>query len=354
MARRWHFVSSLCGATAAFLSLFASAPLSAQSRPEVASPGGGSATLEAVRARRLLLCGVSGESPGFSLPDSRGDMRGLDADTCRAVAAAVLGDAKLVRYVPLSPQARFTALQSGEVDLLVRNTSWTLTREASLGLTMAWVNFRDGTAFVVRGDAGVTSAKELDGATVCLLQGTTTELDVAAYFRANGLHFTPVLFAGVTETGAAFLAGRCDAWANDASYLGAFRTTQPDKGLVILPERISSEPVGAMVRKGDDRWFDLVRWTGAALLAAEEAGITSTNAAEQKRTTSDPSVQRLLGTQGDLGTALGVDNGWAFNVISQVGNYGEVWERNLAPLGIERGANRLASQGGLMYAPPLR
>jgi general L-amino acid transport system substrate-binding protein len=240
------------------------------------------------------------------------------------------------------------------VDLLVRNTSWTLTREASLGLSMAWINFHDGTAFIVRGDAGVTSAKGLDGATVCLLQGTTTELDVAAYFRANNLRFTPVLFGGVTETGAAFLTGRCDAWANDASYLGAFSSIQPDKGLAILPERISSEPVGAMVRKGDDRWFDLVRWTGAALIAAEEAGVTSANAAEQKRTTSDPSVQRLLGTQGSLGTALGVEDAWAFNVISQVGNYGEVWERNLTPLGVERGANRLASQGGLMYAPPMR
>ncbi|WP_309228754.1 amino acid ABC transporter substrate-binding protein [Roseomonas sp. KE2513] len=354
MVRPWHLMPTLCGAAVALLSLLASVPSSAQSRPQSAGTASGSATLDAVRARRLLLCGVSGESPGFSRPDNRGEMRGLDADTCRAVAAATLGDVNLVRFVPLSPQARFTALQSGEVDLLVRNTSWTLTREASLGLSMAWINFHDGTAFVVRGETGVGSAKGLDGATVCLLQGTTTELDVAAYFRANNLHFTPVLFGGVTETGAAFLAGRCDAWANDASYLGAFRATQPDKGLVILPERISSEPVGAMVRKGDDRWFDLVRWTGAALLAAEEAGVTSANVADQRRTTSDPSVQRLLGTQGNLGTALGVDDAWAFNVISQVGNYGEVWERNLAPLGIERGANRLASQGGLMYAPPMR
>jgi general L-amino acid transport system substrate-binding protein len=354
MARLRHVLRHLLGSAAVVLSLASLTPVSAQPRPQGAASGSGSATLDAVRARRLLLCGVSGESPGFSLPDSRGEMRGLDADTCRAVAAAALGDAKLVRFVPLSPQARFTALQSGEVDLLVRNTSWTLTREASLGLNMAWINFHDGTAFVVRGDAGVASAKALDGATVCLLQGTTTELDVATYFRANGLTFTPVLFGGVTETGTAFLAGRCDAWANDASYLGAFRATQSDKGLVILPERISSEPVGAMVRKNDDRWFDLVRWTGAALLAAEEAGVTSANAADQKRTTTDPSVQRLLGTQGDLGTALGVDNAWAFNVISQVGSYAEVWERNLAPLGIERGANRLASQGGVMYAPPMR
>lgn len=354
MARPRHLLPTLCGAAVTLLCLFAPPPVSAQPRPDVANAATGSATLDAVRARRLVLCGVSGESPGFSLPDSRGEMRGLDADTCRAVAAAALGDAKLVRFVPLSPQARFTALQSGEVDLLVRNTSWTLTREASLGLNMAWVNFHDGTAFIVRADAGLTSAKGLDGATVCLLQGTTTELDVAGYFRANNLNFTPVLFGGVTETGTAFLAGRCDAWANDASYLGAFRASQPDRGLTILPERISSEPVGAMVRKGDDRWFDLVRWTGAALLAAEEAGVTSANAEQQRRATSNPAIQRLLGAQGDLGTALGVDNAWAFNIISQVGNYGEVWERNLAPLGIERGANRLASQGGLMYAPPMR
>ena len=354
MSRPRSLFPVLCAA-AALLGALVPAPSSTQTPPPGAAPGGSrSATLEAVRGRRLLLCGVSGESPGFSLPDSQGEMRGLDADTCRAVAAAALGDAKLVRFVPLSPQARFTALQSGEVDLLVRNTSWTLTREASLGLNMAWINFHDGTAFVVRGDAGVSSAKGLDGATVCLLQGTTTELDVASYFRANNLNFTPVLFGGVSEAANAFLAGRCDAWANDASYLGAFRATQPDKGLAILPERISSEPVGAMVRKGDERWFDLVRWTGAALLAAEEAGVTAANAEEKRQGTTDPAVQRLLGTQGDLGAALGVDNAWAFNAITQVGNYAEIWERNLAPLGIDRGQNRLASQGGLMFAPPLR
>lgn len=321
-----------------------------QQRPAASS---GSPTLDAVRERRLLLCGVSGESPGFSLPDSRGEMQGLDADTCRAVAAAALGDAKLVRFVPLSPQARFTALQSGEVDILARNTSWTLTREASLGLLMAWINFHDGTAFVVKSDAGVSSAKQLDGATVCLLQGTSTELDVAEWFRANNLRFTPAVFGGVSETQAAFLAGRCDAWANDASYIAAFRASQPNAGLSLLPDRIGSEPVGAMVRKGDDRWFDLVRWTGAALLAAEQAGVTSANA-DEKRRSPDPALQRLLGAQGDLGKALGVDNDWAFNAVKQVGNYAEIWDRNLAPLGLDRGANRLASQGGLMWAPPLR
>lgn len=312
-----------------------------------------SPTLDAVRSRGQLVCGVSGESPGFSLPDSQGEMRGMDADMCRAVAAAALGDAKRVRFVPLSPQARFTALQSGEIDLLVRNTGWTLTREASLGLMMAFVNFHDGTAFVVKESAGVASAKELDGATVCLIPGTSTELDVTEWFRANRLRFDPVLIGGVNEAQQAFLAGRCDAWANDGSYIAAFRAQNPQAGLRLLPERLSSEPVGAMVRKGDDRWFDLVRWTGFALIAAEQAGVGS-RTIDQARGSADPTVQRLAGTQGDLGRALGVENGWSAAVIAQVGNYAEMWERNLAPLGLERGANALARDGGLMWAPSLR
>ncbi len=312
-----------------------------------------STTLEAVRARGVLACGVLGESPGFSLPDSRGEMRGMDADTCRAVAAAALGDATKVRFVALSPQARFTALQSGEVDLLVRNTGWTLTREASLGLLMAFVNFQDGTAFVVRESAGVATAKELDGASICLIPGTSTELDVTEWFRANRLRFEPVLIGGVNEVQAAFLAGRCDAWANDGSYIAAFRTQNPQAGLRLLPERLSSEPVGAMVRKGDDRWFDLARWTGFALLAAEQAGVTSANIA-QARNSPDSTVQRLAGVQGELGKALGVENAWTATVIAQVGNYAEMWERNLTPLGLERGANALARDGGLMWAPSFR
>lgn len=312
-----------------------------------------SPTLEAVRSRGTLACGVSGESPGFSLPDSQGEMRGMDADTCRAVAATALGDATKVRFVPLSPQARFTALQSGEVDLLVRNTGWTLTREASLGLIMAFVNFHDGTAFVVRESAGVASAKELDGATVCLIPGTSTELDVAEWFRAHRLSFQPVLIGGVNEVQQAFLAGRCDAWANDGSYIAAFRTQNPQAGLRLLPERLSSEPVGAMVRKGDDRWFDLVRWTGFALVAAEQAGVSSRNI-DQARNSTDPTVQRLVGVHGELGRALGVDDAWVATMVAQVGNYAEIWERNLAPLGLERGVNALARNGGLMWAPSFR
>ena len=312
-----------------------------------------SSTLEAVRARGQLTCGVSGESPGFSLSDSQGVMRGLDADICRAVAAAALGDAGKVRFVNLSPQARFTALQSGEVDLLVRNTGWTLTREASLGLMMAFVNYHDGTGLLVKDSAGVSSAKELDGATVCLLAGTSTELDVTDWFRTNRLSFQPVMIGGVNEAQQAFLAGRCDVLANDGSYLAAFRAQTASAGLRLLPERLSSEPVGAMVRKGDDRWFDLVRWTGYALLVAEERGVTAANA-EEKRGENDPTVQRLLGVQGDLGRALGVENAWAAAAIRAVGNYGEMFDRHLTPLGLERGPNRLASQGGLMWAPSLR
>ncbi len=315
--------------------------------------GTGSATLDAVRARHQLACGVSGESLGFSLPDSQGVMRGLDADTCRAVAAAALGDAKLVRFVPLSPVNRFTALQSGEVDILVRNTGWTLTREASLGLLVAFVNFHDGAGFMVKANSGVKSAKELGGATVCILPGTSTELDVGDYFRAQKLTFSSVLIDGVTSVEQAFLSGRCDAWANDASYLQAFQKIRGASTVTVLPERISSDPEGALVRKGDDRWFDLVRWTGYALLTAERVGVTSANV-DEKRSAQDTVVQRLLGGQGDLGKALGLDNAWAYNVVKQVGNYGELWNHDIAPLGIERGPNRLASDGGLMYAPPLR
>lgn len=319
--------------------------------PAAAQPA--SPTLEAVRGRGQLVCGVSGESPGFSLPDNRGEMRGLDADICRAVAAAALGDAGRLRFVNLSPQARFTALQSGEVDLLVRNTGWTLSREASLGLMMAFVNYHDGTAFVVKESAGVASARELDGATVCLIPGTSTELDVTEFFRTNRLRFQPVMIGGVNEVQQAFLAGRCDAWANDGSYLGAFRAQHPNAGLRVLPERLSSEPVGAMVRKGDDRWFDLVRWTGFALLTAEGLGVTAANV-EAKRGDADPAVQRLLGGSGDLGRALGVDNGWAAAAIRAVGNYAEMFDRNLGPLGLDRGPNRLVRDGGLMWAPSFR
>ena len=249
------------------------------------------------------------------------------------MAAAALGDAKLVRFVSLSPVNRFTALQSGEVDILVRNTGWTLTREASLGLLVAFVNFHDGAGFVVKADSGVKSAKNLGGATVCILPGTSTELDAGDYFRAQKIAFTPVLIDGVSSVEQAFMSGRCDAWANDTSYLQAFQKVQGASKVTVLPERISSDPVGALVRKGDDRWFDLVRWTGYALLTAERVGVTHANI-DEKRSDQDTVVQRLLGAQGDLGKALGVDNARDHNVIKQVGNYGELWNQDIAPLGI--------------------
>jgi len=317
--------------------------------------GSGSATLDAARGRGQVLCGVSGLTPGFALPDSQGVMRGLDADTCRAVTAAALGDATKVKFVPTTTQNRFTALQSGEVDLLARNTTWTLVREGALGLEFAWVNYYDGTGFLVKTASGVKSAKELDGATVCVQPGSTTELADSDYFRLNNMKFTPILIADLAEIQAAFMSGRCDAYSTDASSLATFRFTQGPKAteLVLLPEIISKEPLGVMVRKGDDKWFDLVRWTFAAMITAEEKGITSKNV-DTFADSKDPDVRRLLGIEGDMGKALGIDPKWAYNVIKQVGNLGELWERNITPMGVTRGINNIWTKGGLQYAPPIR
>jgi general L-amino acid transport system substrate-binding protein len=329
------------------LLLLAAAPAMAQ--------GNGSATLEAVRARGVLACGISGTTAGFSLPDSRGEMRGLEADFCRAVAAATLGDANRVRFVVLSSTNRFTALQSGEIDLLVRSATWTLGREASLGLLFAGVIFYDGTGFLVRTDSGVRDARGLDGATICILPGTSTELAVADWFRQHRIRFTPVLIDSVNELRAAFLANRCDAYSTDTSALAAFRLTtgRPVADFTLLPDIISKEPLGPVVRKGDDRWFDIVRWSLFALLTAEEAGITAAGAEAALRSTN-PEVRRLVGVEGDLGRQLGLDPRWAYNIIRQVGNFEEVWDRNIAPLGLQRGMNALWSRGGVQYAPPFR
>ena len=322
-------------------------PLSAQ--------GSGSATLDAVKGRGQLSCGVSGQVPGFSLPDSQGVMKGLDADTCRAVAAAALGEAGKTKFVPTTTQNRFTALQSGEVDLLSRSTTWTLGREGNLGLIFAWVNYYDGTGFLVKKSAGVKSAKEMDGATICVQPGTSTELAINDYFRLNKLKFTPILIQDLPELEGAFLSGRCDAYSTDASALATFRFSQGPKAddLVLLPEIISKEPLGAMVRKGDDKWFDIVRWTFIAMITAEEKGITSANV-DTFATTTDPDIRRLLGLEGDMGKALGLGNKWAYNVIKQVGNFGEMWDRNITPMGVPRGINNIWSKGGLQYAPPIR
>ena len=319
--------------------------------------GSGSATMDKARsaAQGQILCGISGQVPGFSLPDSQGVMKGLDADTCRAVAAAALGDSTKVKFVPTTTQNRFTALQSGEVDLLARTTTWTLQREGNLGLMFAWVNYYDGTGFLVKKSSNVTTAKAMDGATICVQPGTSTELAIADFYRVNKMKFTPILIQDLSELQAAFLSGRCDAYSTDASALATFRFAQGPKAadLVLLPEIISKEPLGVMVRKGDDKWFDMVRWTFIAMITAEELGVTSANI-DSHMTSTVPDVRRLLGLEGDLGKALGLDNKWAYNVIKQVGNFGEMWERNITPMGVPRSINNLWTKGGLQYAPPMR
>jgi general L-amino acid transport system substrate-binding protein len=317
--------------------------------------GSGSATLDAVRARGELLCGTGGEIPGFSMLDSSGVMRGLDADYCRAVAAAALGDAKKVKFVPVTAQTRFTALQSGEIDILVRNTGWSLTREASLGLLFAGVNFWDGTSIIVKTASGVKSVKQLGGATICVLPGTTTELDLADWARAEGIVYTPVLIGSLSEIRQAFLSGRCDGYTTDSSQVAGFRFMQGAKAneLTILPEPIGIGPSGAMVRKGDDKWFDIVRWAHFATLVGESLGVSSKNVDTFKES-KIPDVRRLLGTESNLGRSLGLDDAWAANIIRQVGNYGEMWDRDITPLGLDRGRNALWTKGGLQFAPQLR
>lgn len=313
-------------------------------------------TVAAIRARGQLICGVSVNAPGFALPDSRGEFRGLDVDTCRAVAAAILGDATRVRFVPSTAVQRFPMLQSGEVDMLARNTTWTLARESQLGLAFAGINFYDGQGFMVRRSANVTSARQLDGATVCVQPGTTTELNLSDYFRSNRMRFTPVVIESVEEIRAAFVAGRCDAYTNDISSLASFRATRTTDAadFVLLPEVISKEPLGPVVRKGDWRFFDIVRWSLFAQIAAEELGVTSANVEEMARTSTNPDIQRLLGRTAELGRSMGVDNDWALRIVRQVGNYGEMYERNITPIGIPRGVNNLWTNGGLHYAPPIR
>jgi len=310
-------------------------------------------TLDSVRGKGFVQCGVNTGLAGFSQPDSKGVWRGIDVDLCRAVAAAVLGDASKVRFTPLTAQQRFTALQSGEVDILARNTTWTLSRDTSLGLNFVGVNYYDGQGFMVPKKLKVKSAKQLNGATVCVQPGTTNELNLADWFRANRMTFKPVVIEKLEEVLNAYFAGRCDVYTTDHSGLVALRATRatrPDDHL-ILPEIISKEPLGPAVRHGDDRWFDVVKWSLYAMIEAEELGLTSRNI---DASTSNPAIQRFVGASGDLGKMLGLDNKWALNIVKQVGNYGESFDANLKPLGFERGLNRLWNQGGLMYAPPIR
>ena len=315
------------------------------------------ATLDDVKRKGFVQCGVSQGLPGFSNPDEKGNWTGIDVDVCRAVAAGIFGDAKKVKYTPLSAKERFTALQSGEVDLLSRNTTWTLVRDTALGLDFVGVNYYDGQGFMVRKKLGVKSAKQLNGASVCVNIGTTTELNLSDFFRANGMKFKPVVFEKADEVVAAYDAGRCDVYTTDRSGLAAQRIKlkNPDEH-VVLPEIISKEPLGPVVRHGDNKWGDIVRWSLYAMVEAEELGVTSKNV-NKMSSSKNPNIRRLLGVEGDLGKNLGLPSGWAFNIIKEVGNYGESYARNVGPktpLKLERGVNALWTHGGLQYSMPFR
>jgi len=316
------------------------------------------ATLDAVKAKGFLQCGVTTGLAGFSAPDQKGHWSGLDVDTCRAVAAAVFGDANKVKFTPLTAKERFTALQSGEIDMLSRNTTWTLTRDTNLGLNFAGVNYYDGQGFLVSKNLGVKSAKELDGAAICIQAGTTTELNLADYFRANGMKYTPVTYDKSDESVKGFAAGRCDVLTSDQSQLYALRIKLKDpSSAIVLPEVISKEPLGPVVRNGDEDWLKIVRWSLFAMVNAEEMGVTSKNVDDVRKNTKDPGKQRLLGLIGIKGQGLKLSDDWAYNIIKQVGNYGEMFERNVgmdSPLKISRGLNALWSKGGIQYAPPIR
>jgi len=316
------------------------------------------ATFDAVKAKGFVQCGVHTGSAGLSMPDSQGVWRGLDVDMCRAVAATMFGDASKFKVTPLSTQQRFTALQSGEIDVLTRNTTVTLTRDATLGLIGVGVNHYDSQGVMVKKSLGVSSARELDGATICVLPGTTTELNLADWFRANKISYTPVIIDNATELIRAFASGRCDAQTTDKTQLASNRATAFDNpdDYIILPEDFSKEPLGPMVRQGDEQWFNIIRWALNAMLEAEEYGITSKNVDDMLKS-ANPNVQRILGVTPGMGKSLGVDDKWAYNIIKQVGNYGESFEANLgmaSPMKLPRGINAQWRDGGLMYGWPIR
>ena len=335
---------------AALAALALTAPALAQK----AEPG---PTLKAVTNKGFVQCGVSQGLPGFSNPDEKGNWTGFDVDVCRAVAAAIFNEPNKVKYTPLNAKERFTALQSGEIDLLSRNTTWTMSRDTALGMNFTGITYYDGQGFMVRKSLGVTSARQLSGASICTQTGTTTELNLADFFRSNDMPYEVVAFATIDEAVKAYDSGRCDSFTDDASglYASRLKLTNAEEHIV-LPEIISKEPLGPAVRHGDDQWFDIVKWTLYAMLNAEELGVTSKNADEMKRS-NDPQVKRLLGVEGSFGEAAGLANDWAYRVIQHVGNYGEVFERNVgkdSKLGIARGLNALWTKGGLHYAPPIR
>jgi len=314
-------------------------------------------TLAAVKKKDSIVCGVSTGLAGFSQKDEKGKWSGLDVDLCRSVAAAVLGDAKKVQYKPLTAKERFTALQSGEIDILSRNTTWTHTRDTSLGLNFAGVNYYDGQGFMVSKKLGLKSALELDGATACIQAGTTTELNLADYFRSNNMKYTAVTFDTSDQTRSGFESGRCDVLTSDQSQLYAIRIGLKDpSSAVVLPEVISKEPLGPVVRQGDDEWFNIVKWTMNAIVESEFLDVTSANV-DALKANGNPGQKRLLGTEGDAGEKLGLTADWAYNIVKQVGNYSESFERNVgqgSSLKISRGLNAQWNKGGILYSPPVR
>ena len=315
------------------------------------------ATLDTVKSRGQLVCGVSPGVPGFSLPDAAGNWSGFDVDLCRAVAAAALDDASKVKFVPLDPKDRFTALQSGTIDILSRQATWTLQRDAGIGLHFSVISFYDGQGLMVRKSLKASTAKDLNAASICVQGGTTTQLNIADYFRSNAITYEPVTFASGDEAAKAFETGRCDVFTTDASALFAYRLKLADPNdFVVLPERISKEPLGPVVRRGDDQWADIVKWAHFAMVDAEELGLSSANVDEQLKT-SNPEIKRFLGVEDSLGATLGLPKDWAYRVVKQVGNYGEAYDRSFGPgtkLNIPRGLNSLWTKGGLQYAPPVR
>jgi general L-amino acid transport system substrate-binding protein len=324
----------------------------------MAAPAHAGKTLDAIKARGQVVCGVNTGLAGFGAADSTGKWTGLDIDVCRAIAAAVLGDGEKVKYVPLNAQARFTALQSGEIDVLSRNTTFTLTRDASLGLHQTAITYYDGQGFMVPVKSKIKSAKQLKGQTVCVQSGTTTEKNLTDFSKASGLGIKPVVFEKLEAAEGAYFAGRCIAYTTDASGLASTRNkvAKDPKEHAILPELISKEPLGPLVRRGDDEWFAIVKWTIYGLLEAEEYGVTQANVDQQKES-KDPVVGRILGTTEDTGKLLGLDKEWLARAIKTTGNYGEIFERNVGPnsaLQLPRGSNNLWSKGGLQYAPPVR
>jgi len=327
----------------------------------MAASSASAATLDDVKAKGFVQCGVNTALPGFAAPDNQGQWKGFDVDFCRAVAAAIFGDPTKVNFTPANATERFTALQSGEIDLLARNTTWTLSRDTKLGFNFAGVNYYDGQGFMINSKklTGINSALQLSGAAVCVQSGTTTELNLADYFAANNMQYNPVVFQGIEEVNQAYDAGRCDVLTTDQSglYASRLKLSSPDDH-VVLPEIISKEPLGPAVRQGDDKWFDVVKWTLFALIQAEELGITQANVEEMKGS-ANPEIKRILGMEegSTLGTDLGLTNDWVVNIVKGVGNYGEVFERNIgagSPLKIARGLNQLWTKGGIQYAMPIR